>query len=373
MDIASLETIIKRYIKLPNHPSGTGWYPILCKVCSDHGKKGARGGFRFDDNKTAYHCFNCGHSTVFDPDTHKNMPEKMVQVLKAFNVPDDEWKAVLFANLNKRDKDGEAKPHIKNSTIVSVEPAVIPLPSHFYPLAEASPNDQWAQLACAYLDTDRGVDPKSYNFLLAAHIDIPNGDPDVNRWFKRVIIPIYKEKQLIFYVGRDLTGKHQQKYLSPSYSKEKVLFGFDELFRQTEEPLYIVEGWFDAFAINGVAILGNEISEAHATWLNRSQRRKIYIPDRLGDGWVAAERALELGWDVSTPEIGDCKDISDAVMKYGKMYVVKSIVDKTINKSTIGMDLAKTILGFYCSYDPTNKDRSKKKNNATSSSKRARR
>lgn len=366
MDIASLETIIKRYIKLPNHPSGTGWYPILCKVCNDHGRKGPRGGFRFDDNKVAYHCFNCGHSTVFDPDTHKNMPEKMVQVLRDFNVPEDEWQGVVLANLGRQNSGGT---NTVTAPPTSVEPAVIPLPSHFYLLSSASPNDKWAQLANAYLDVDRGVDPTSYGFMLSH----PNGDPNVDKWFKRVIIPIYKEKQLIFYVGRDLTGKLTQKYLSPSYSKEKVLFGFEELFRQTEEPLYIVEGWFDAFAINGVAILGNEISEAHATWLNRSQRRKVYIPDRLGDGWVAAERALELGWDVSTPEIGDCKDISEAVIKYGKMYVVKSIVDKTISKSTVGMDLAKTILGFYCSYDPTNKNRSKKKDRAASSSKRTRR
>ncbi len=369
MHIESLETIIKRYIKLPNHPSGTGWYPVLCKVCSDHGKKGARGGFRFDDNKVAYHCFNCGHSTVFDPDTHKNMPEKMIQVLQDFNVPEDEWKAVLLTNLTKRDKEGTGTSHVSSSPIQSVEPAVVPLPSHFYPLAEASPNDQWAQLASAYLDIDRGVDPNSYNFMLSH----PNGDPQVDKWAKRVIIPIYKEKQLIFYIGRDLTGKATQKYLSPSYSKEKVLFGYEHLFVQTEDPLYIVEGWFDAFVINAIAILGNEISEAHAIWLNRSQRRKIYIPDRLGDGWVAAERALELGWDVSTPEIGDCKDISEAVMKYGRMYVIKSINDKTINKSSTGMDLAKAILGIYCSYDPTNKDRSKKKDSRSSSSKRARR
>lgn len=369
MDVASLETIIKRYIKLPSHSSGTGWYPVLCKVCNDSGRKGSRAGFKFDAVKVAYHCFNCGHSTVFDPETHKNMPEKMVQVLTDFNVPEDEWKAVLLTNLTKRDKDGNTKIQNRSSPTQSVEPAVIPLPPHFYLLSSASPNDQWAQLACAYLDTERGVDPKSYNFMLSH----PNGDPEVDKWSKRVIIPIFKENQLIFYVGRDLTGKLTQKYLSPSYSKEKVLYGFEELFRQTEEPLYIVEGWFDAFAINGVAILGNEISEAHATWLNRSQRRKVYIPDRLGDGWVAAERALELGWDVSTPEIGDCKDISAAVLKYGRMYVVKSIADKTISKATIGMDLVKTILGFYCSYDPTNKNRSKKKNRSASSSKRPRR
>lgn len=367
MEVSSLETIIKRYIKLPNHPSGTGWYPVLCKVCNDHGRKGARGGFRFDDNKVAYHCFNCGHSTVFDPDKHQNMPDKMVQVLQVFNVPEDEWKAVLYENLKLRDEFGNTQIQSTSIPIINVDPPAVPLPSHFYPLAEAGPNDIWAQLAATYLETDRGVDPKAYNFMLSE----PIGDPNADKWFKRLIIPIYKENRLIFYIGRDLTGNHQQKYLSPSYSKEKVLCGFDELFRQTDDPLYIVEGWFDAFAVDGIAILGNEISNAHATWLNRSQRKKVYIPDRFGDGQLGAARALELGWSIATPGLNtwsdEIKDMNDAVLKYGKMFLMKALADSTADGFT-----AKINLGFYCKNGQTNESRSKKKNHSTSSSKRPR-
>lgn len=367
MEISSLETIIKRYIKLPNHPSGTGWYPVLCKVCNDSGRKGPRAGFKFDGNKVAFHCFNCSMATVFDPDKHQNMPDKMVQVLQVFNIPEDEWKTVLYENLKLRDEFGNTQSKPDSGPIISIEPAVISLPSHFYPLAEAGPNDTWAQLASAYLDTDRGIDPKSYNFMLCQ----PNGDPQVDKWAKRVIIPIYKEKQLIFYVGRDLTGNQQQKYLSPSYSKEKVLFGFDELFHQTEDPLYIVEGWFDAVAINGIAILGNEISEAQATWLNRSQRKKVYIPDRFGDGQIGAERALALGWSIATPGLNtwsdEIKDMNDAVLKYGKMFLMKALADTTADGFT-----AKINLGFYCKNGKTNKSRSSKENSKASKSKRTR-
>lgn len=361
MDIVSLEDIIRRYIPLPANASGTGWYPLLCKVCNDHGRKGPRGGFRFDDNKVAYHCFNCGHSTVYDPDTQKNMPEKMQTVLNDFGVPEDEWKQVLMSNWLV-EKDGTVVAPIAPK--VDIEPAVVSMPRHFYPLADASPNDKWANVAKVYLEHARGVDPNSYPFMLAEQQD----DPELNHWFKRIIIPIFKGNELIFYIGRDLTEKHMRKYLSPSYTKEKVMFGFSEIFRQTEDPLYIVEGWFDAYVINGVAILGNEISEAQKSWLNKSNRKKIYIPDRMGDGWVAGERALELGWQIATPDIGNCKDINEAVAKYGKMFVMKSLADNTISDDFT----ARVRLSDYCSYDPTNKDRSKKKNKGPSAKKRAR-
>ena len=353
MDIVPLEQVIKQYINLPSHASGTGWFPVLCKVCNDSGRKGPRAGFKFDGGKVAYHCFNCGHATVYDPETHQGMPQKMAQVLNDFGVPEDQWKQVLILGLQNRDKGVKSTAQSGEApAFQSVEPMPVPLPKHFYPLAEAGPNDTWAEIARDYLEHDRGVDPNSYPFMLAHKM----GDKDLDRWFQRLIIPIYKDNQLIFYTGRDLTRKKQRKYLSPSYSREKVIYGFSELFRQTEEPLYIVEGWFDAHVINGVAILGNEISSAQQTWLNKSYRKKVYIPDRLGDGWVAAEEALKLGWSVSTPKIGNCKDINEAVLKYGKIYVMKSIAENTAEGFT-----ARANLGIYCKYDTFNKDRGKKK------------
>lgn len=67
-----------------------------------------------------------------------------------------------------------------------------------------------------------------------------------------------------------------------------------------------------------------------------------------------AEQALDEGWSISCPEIGDCKDVSEAVRKYGKMYVLKTITE---NKMTGFM--ARTYLGFYC----------EKKNDSTGSKK----
>lgn len=332
----ALRDVITRYIQL-DAPTGTGWRPVLCKVCNDRGHKGKRAGFKFDHDKVAYHCFNCGHAAIYDPHENKKMPRKMVEVLRAFNVPDEEWQQVLFASLVAHDQHGN-RESARQHPQTHIEPPTINPPNIFYFLKDAKRDDKWAEIARFYLQ-DRNVDPNSYPFMLSRKTSTPH----LKKWFGRVIIPIYKDNRLIFYIGRDLTGKATKKYESPSVSRERVLCGFERLFEHTDIPLYVVEGWFDAQAIDGVAILGNELSDAQITWLNRSRRKKVYIPDRFGSGFISAKQALKQGWCISTPDIGSCKDISEANDKYGRLYVMKTIADNTVT----GFE-AEARLGVYC-------------------------
>lgn len=346
MESVTLENVIRRYVNLPPYPSSKGWYQVLCKVCNDHGRKGLRAGFRFEGEKTAYHCFNCGHAAVYDPNEMTSMPKVMERVLEVFGVPESEWQPVLFVGLTKEVDGGKGGDAGKQTNI---EPQAITLPKLFYPLEDADPNDKWALIGKDYLEYNRGVNPGSYPFMLSRRTD----NPFLDKWLGRLIIPVYKGNKLIFYQGRAL-GKRTQKYLSPSVAKEKVLYGYDRLFEYSDIPLYVVEGWFDAFVIDGVALLGNEISEPQATWLNKSRRRKVYIPDRGKSGRHAAIRALRLGWSISTPDIGSCEDVNAAVRRYGKMYVLKSIVDNTAE----GFE-AETNLEVYCSEPRKHKTKDK--------------
>ena len=317
----TLEQVIRQYVELPPTPSMTGWFPVLHSC--DHGHKGKRAGFKFDGDVVAFHCFNCQLKAVFDPnnieDGRSPISDGMNQVLQDFHVPKEEIQKVIFATL-KQQKDTQHP----STTTKSTEPPEIQLPSIFYPLAEAKPNDKWALLARYYLE-DRGIDPSSYPFFMSERTDIVR----LKKWFGRVIIPIYKHNKLIFYIARDLTEKAIKKYESPSVSRESVIYGYDELFKHTDLPLYITEGWFDAFPLDGVALIGNEISDTKIEIINRSRRQKVYIPDQFGNGFIAAKTAIDAGWSVSTPDFGACKDVSAAVQKYGKMYVIQTLVENT--------------------------------------------
>ena len=346
----SLEQVIRRHVPLPATDNGSGWYPVLCKVCNDHGKKGMRGAFKFDVESVGYHCFNCGHKAKFDPKENKRMPKNMKQVLHDFGIPDEEWQGVMFEALKKQqvspNSDKESVPKLSD-----IEPREIPLPLHFYPLSDAAPDDKWAIIARDHLETERGLDPNKYPYLLSSS---NTGDPRIDKWRGRLIIPVYKGNKLVFYQGRALYPA-QKKYESPATAKDRVLFGFDKLFEHTDMPLYVVEGIFDAMAIDGVALCGNELTDAQADWLNRSKRKKVYIPDRFGDGRRVALECLEHGWHVSTPDIGSCKDVSAAVVKYGRVYVMKTIAENICDGFT-----AEARLGVYSEQKDPRKEKDKK-------------
>ena len=337
MDDISLEKIIKQYIQLQS-PNPKGWQAVRCQVCNDHTRKGLRGAFLFDNNIVVYKCWNCGHLAKYDPLEHEHMSKNMIRVLDDFGVPSDEWQQVILSSPAYR--DGGKKSETKKSEVTNIEPKEIKMPDFFYPLSSVPVDDELGKAAREYLTVERGIDPEAYPFMLA-HKAI---NPKLHKWLGRLIMPIYKNNRLIYYIGRALYDA-TKKYETPATPKEKVIYGFDKLFEHTEAPLIIVEGWFDAFSIDGIATLGNVITPYQAQWLNRSRREKIYIPDTAGDGRRAAEQALDFGWSISTPDIGsNCKDMNDAVVKYGKMYVMQSIIKyKTKDKFE-----AETQLGHYC-------------------------
>lgn len=316
-----IEQLVRDKLPLHNRPTASGWYPLLCKVCSSNIRKGARAGVLFDGCSVKYNCFNCGAKFTYTLGTAR-VSREFKRIMSCYNTTDDDIGLALIdtaASMKMEDLISNV-PLIgkRPAPTTPVDPPTIPLPKSFKMLeGECSPI---ADQARRYLTDERRIDPNSYPFLIAAHSN--------ESWRDRLIIPIFKGNNLIHYSGRDLTGLKPAKYKKCDYSTEHVLFGFEEL--EGRGPLYVYEGIFDALLIPGVAVLGNRMSKGQINWLNRSPRQKVIVPDRWGNGGVLAEQGLDLGWSVSLPDIGDsAKDITDAVREYGKIYVLKSMIDNT--------------------------------------------
>lgn len=338
MQNVTLQEVIRQNIRLPNRANGRGFFSVLCKVCNDHGRKGPRAGFKFDGDAVGYNCFNCGHTASFDPNENQTMPHKMVEVLRAFGVDDVDWSPVLFSALQNQ----EAGRSTQKEKFVSIEPANIPMLPFAVPLTDS--DNEWNQFAIEYLRDKRGIDWKDYSFHIVNEL---SDHPDCKRWYGRLIIPIYKNNKVIFYQGRDLSDTRPKKYLNPSVDRSNVMYGYHQLFADTEDPLYVTEGWFDSFMIQGVAVFGNHMTPAQIKWLTQSRREKVIIPDKFGDGHLLAQQAIDLGWSVSYPDIGGCKDVNDAIVKYGKLYTLKTIRDNTCSDFA-----AEARLRIYCEVKP---------------------
>jgi DNA primase len=80
-------------------------------------------------------------------------------------------------------------------------------------------------------------------------------------------------------------------------------------------------------SIDGIAVSGSEISDTQIEQIDRLQREVVVVPDTDRAGRKLVDRAIEAGWTVSFPVWQEtCKDINDAVIKYGKLFVLKSIL-----------------------------------------------
>jgi DNA primase len=89
----------------------------------------------------------------------------------------------------------------------------------------------------------------------------------------------------------------------------------------------VCEGPFDAMSIDGVAILSNQCNETQADVIDALGREVIVVPDSDRAGAKLIDNAIEYGWTVSFPVwMETCKDINQAVCKYGKLFVLKSIL-----------------------------------------------
>ena len=183
--------------------------------------------------------------------------------------------------------------------------------------------DDWQALESTGMDNNL---VKIYEYLKSRELyldDYPfHWTPELG-FRDRIIIPFYHKGEVVGYTARRIKDGNP-KYLSdqqPGY-----VFNLDA---QNYERLYtiVVEGPFDAIAVEGVALLGSEIKDQQAMLLNSLNTTKIIVPDRDEAGSKLIDQAIELGWSVSMPEWDpDVKDVNDAVLKYGKIFTLHSII-----------------------------------------------
>jgi len=288
--------------KRKNTPSGWTKFNAVC--CSHNGNTNdnrQRGGIIKNGDGVSYHCFNCGFKASYQSGRH--LTRKMKQLLSWLGAPDDAVNKIALEAL----KIEEDEKVLEAISLPKFEDT--PLPADSIRLTADTVNDTTAA-AFEYI-YNRGFTVDTYPFYWSPELA------------DRLIVPFMFEGRTVGYTARKLSdGK--PKYLSeqtPGY-----VFNLDN---QTHDRKYVivVEGPLDALSIDAVAILGAEIMDKQAMLINRLDKRVIVVPDRDREGQRTVERAIELGWGVSFPEWSrDIKDTNDAVLRYGKLYTLYSII-----------------------------------------------
>ena len=150
-------------------------------------------------------------------------------------------------------------------------------------------------------------------------------DDTEHNMHRRVIVPFYWKGQVVGYTARTFVDGVKPKY----HSNHPAQFVFNMDMQTLEKKFVIVcEGPFDAMSIDGVAVLNNECNETQADIIESLGKEVIVVADKDRAGAKMIKNAIEYGWTVSFPVwLETCKDINEAVVKYGKLFVLKTILD----------------------------------------------
>lgn len=166
---------------------------------------------------------------------------------------------------------------------------------------------------------------------------------------KRVIFPIRQDGVMAGWQGRDITGRSELRYLSPSgFQKAKVLLGYDML--NTGDPpadhIILTEGPIDmlkvAFLENAVCTMGKEISQTQLDLIRDLPNNEVVLaldPDAfMVFDKLAAEFKPEKNVTLMTPpegkkDFGECskREVAEA-FKNRKIYTKGSMLSGAILK-----------------------------------------
>lgn len=325
--------------KLPFNRKRTpsGWTKFNGVCCIHNGErrgdtKQRAGLMHTAEGTITYNCLNCGFKASWS--RGHTLSQNMRKLLGWAGATNDEIKKVQFHLFQlKSQMEGEA-PSERPSFEVHTDFKEVALPSGSKSFAEWSKDENMPKNFLDVVEYVYGRGDEifnSYEYYYTTSKD--------NGLIRRVIIPFKFRDKIVGWTARAIDDVRLRYYTSvqPNY-----LFNNEVLYRYDRKYVIVVEGPFDAIAIDGVATLGAKITKQQIDWLRRSGKEIILLPDRDLNNSVLIDTAIEHGWSVSYPWGKDAawerdiKDAADAVKKYGRLYTLRTIIEhKTNNKLDI--------------------------------------
>ena len=284
--------------------TSSGWISFNAPCCPHQGENSdrrQRGGIKpAPDGSWSYHCFNCGYTCSFV--LGRNLTFKARKLLQWLHVPAEEIERINLESLKHKSIAGlltDRQAVVEKLSNIEFEDKDLP-----------SETQQLTESAEKYL-RDRKM-PLDYPFLYKT---MPR---------RGIVIPFTHNNQVVGHTTRfldDRTPKYIQD-IQPGY-----VFGTD-LQNDSWQWAIVVEGVFDALAINGLAVLHAEINDAQVRLIRSLGRDIIVVPDQDEAGMKLVDRAVELGWSVSIPTWPEgCKDVNDAVIRLGRVGCLLTILE----------------------------------------------
>ncbi len=326
--MALMNTYVRTLVPVNWRSSPSGWISGNCPMCVRNGQarpdKKGRGGFLFDDDKFQYNCFNCNYKTGWSPQSKITI--RLKNLLVTLGADESDIQRIQLELLREQDVETLLIKTEKRKNLV-IDWDEKKLPDDAKPFMDfTEPNADWTD-AVAYL-TDRGFDVTDSRFMWSP-------SKQHGRVNKRFILPFTYKGKVVGYTAR-WAGNNIPDGMPKYYNqqpKKDFVYGLD---KQTSDKQFVIvtEGQLDAIVTDGCAIGSNNINDEQADILHSLEKQIIVLPDADEAGKLMCKSAIKNGWMVAFPEWNDCKDASDALTKYGRLYTITSIIDSAEKNST---------------------------------------
>ena len=303
---------ILQYLPAKRKKSSSGWISFNAPCCVHNGEsldKRQRGGLKVADDSWSYHCFNCNYTASFL--MGRNLSFKARRLLQWLNVPQDEIERINLESLRHRSIEGIANERRQiTQRLMNIEFEERDLPDFAEILTPDKPLWSYIKKRCL---------PEDYPYMFQQHERIARHG---------IVVPFTHDNTVVGHTTRYIDGR------TPKYIQEiqpGYVFGTD-LQKESWQYAIVVEGVFDALCISGLAVLHNEINEAQSRLIRSLEKEIIVVPDHDAAGLKLIDSALEYGYSVSVPDWGaDVKDVNDAVLKYGRITTLLSIMENRVS------------------------------------------
>lgn len=300
------------------HQSPSGWVAGNAVCCEHRGHRAdrrGRGGVRADHTGVVYSCFNCGFSagyTVGQP-----LGLNLRRWLHWLGLDQQQINTLRLAALAVTDAAVQQLPELPQWENRPLPDACVPLHAAQHP-----------EHAAYVLSRGLSLDSCDFQVCESANTDLQ----------RRVIIPYRWQGQLVGWGARSIDAECKQRYIQ-SVARPHV-FGADAQ-QHSWHWVPVVEGIFDALAVQGIATLGNKVSEAQAELIHSVHAVPVLVPDQDSAGWQLVQSALQWGWAVSFPNWPhQVKDVCEAVQRWGQLFVLRHIwACRETNLTTIALRL----------------------------------
>lgn len=300
-----VENLLKAHLP-PMRGNSQGWLTMNCPMCVHNGQARPdtrhRGGFKFEADRTGYHCFNCGYTTGWRPGSRLGF--KLIKLMRVLGIDEGEIQRLRIQLWDQVEEDIDPEPAVFKKDWPAIE---WPWPV----------SDQLSDTAQAYLAQRHVLGLATFLQTESRVLGMEN----------RIILPYTYGDKIVGYQARwigDVPDRKTPKMIShrpPGY-----VFNLDAQNRKRKYTV-VVEGEYDALSIGGVALMTNSINAEQAKVIEELDTEPVVLADKDTAGRGLIEQAASLGWSVSFPDWPDSiKDANDAVRQFGRTATLQSIL-----------------------------------------------